>query len=121
MKTARLWPRDDVMMESMNIVMLLTDGFGGFGGISKFNRDLMQALDASRVTERVYTFPRLIPEPIEEPIPESAVYDRKAARGKFAFLRRVLWYAWRGWKPDIVICGHLNLLPAAWLIARLRG
>jgi phosphatidylinositol alpha-1,6-mannosyltransferase len=109
------------MNSAMNIVMLLTDGFGSLGGISKFNRDLMQALDASRVTERVYTFPRLIPDPIEEPIPESVVYDRKAARGKFAFLRRVLWYAWRGSKPDIVICGHLNLLPAAWLIARLRG
>jgi phosphatidylinositol alpha-1,6-mannosyltransferase len=24
-------------------------------------------------------------------------------------------------KPDLVICGHLNLLPAAWLLARLRG
>jgi hypothetical protein len=46
---------------------------------------------------------------------------RKAARGKFAFLRRVLWCAWRGSRPDLVICGHLNLLPAAWLLARLRG
>jgi hypothetical protein len=33
--------------------MLLTDGFGGFGGISKFNRDLIQALDASSVVEGV--------------------------------------------------------------------
>jgi hypothetical protein len=24
-------------------------------------------------------------------------------------------------KPDWVICGHLNLLRAAWLLARLRG
>jgi phosphatidylinositol alpha-1,6-mannosyltransferase len=109
------------MIESINIVMLLTDGFGSLGGISKFNRDFMQALDASAIAERVYALPRLIRNPIDEPIPESAVYDRKAARGKFAFLRRVLWYAWRGSKPDIVICCHLNLLPAAWLMARLRG
>jgi phosphatidylinositol alpha-1,6-mannosyltransferase len=110
-----------LMNSGMNIVMLLTDGFGSLGGISKFNRDFMQALDVSAVTERVYALPRLIPDPIDEPIPESVVYDQKAARGKFAFLRRVLWYAWRGSKPDIVICGHLNLLPAAWLMARLRG
>jgi phosphatidylinositol alpha-1,6-mannosyltransferase len=101
--------------------MLLTDGFGGFGGIAKFNRDFTQALDASSVVARVYAFPRLIPHPIEELIPEAVVYDRKAARGKFAFFRRLLWYAWRGSKPDLVICGHLNLLPVAWLLARLRG
>ncbi len=101
--------------------MLLTDGFGSLGGIPKFNRDFMQALDASAFTERVYVLPRLIPDPIDEPIPESVVYDRKAAGGKIAFLRRVLWYAWRGSKPDIVICGHMNLLPSAWLMARFRG
>src|SRR4051794_10053634 len=101
--------------------MLLTDGFGGFGGISKFNRDFIQAVDASCVAERLYAFPRLILQPIEEPIPESVVYDRKAARGKFAFIRRLLLHAWRGPKPDLVICGHLNLLPAAWLLARRRG
>jgi phosphatidylinositol alpha-1,6-mannosyltransferase len=90
------------------VLMLLTDGFGGFGGIAKFNRDFMQALDASSIAERVYALPQLIPQPIKEPIPVSVVYDRKAARGKFAFLRRVLWYAWRGSRPDLVICGQLN-------------
>jgi hypothetical protein len=49
------------------------------------------------------------------------VYDRKAAAGNFALLRRVFWYAWRGFKPDLVVCGHLILIPAAWLLARLRG
>jgi glycosyltransferase involved in cell wall biosynthesis len=109
------------MVGPVNIVMLLTDGFGGFGGIAKFNRDFIQGISASSIVERMYVLPRLIPHPIEEPIPESVVYDRKAARGKFAYLCRVLWYARSGTKPDLVICGHLNLLPAAWLLARLRG
>lgn len=109
------------MMGSINVVMLMTDGFGSVGGIPKFNRDFLGALDACGTVERVYALPRLIPDPIDDPIPESVVYDRKAARGKFAFLRRVLWYAWRTPQPDIVICGHLNLLPAAWIVARLRG
>jgi phosphatidylinositol alpha-1,6-mannosyltransferase len=81
----------------------------------------MQALDASSVVARVNAFPRLVPDSIEEPIPGSVVYDRKAAGGKFAYLRRVLRYPWRGSKPDRVICGHLNLLPAARLLAWLRG
>jgi glycosyltransferase involved in cell wall biosynthesis len=109
------------MKNSTNIVMLLTDGFGSLGGISKFNKDFMQALAASPVSERVYALPRLIPDPIDEPIPASIIYDRRAADGKFAFTRRVAWHIWRGSKPDIVICGHMNLLPAAWLLARFRG
>jgi phosphatidyl-myo-inositol dimannoside synthase len=103
------------MIGSMNIVMLLTDGFGSLGGIAKFNRDFLEALDASVATERVYALPRLIPDPIDEPIPESVVYDRKAARISAAGALVCL----GGSKPDIVICGRLNLLPAAWLIARL--
>jgi hypothetical protein len=33
--------------------MLLTDGFGGSGDIAKFNRDFMQALDASAALQAV--------------------------------------------------------------------
>ena len=66
--------------------MLLTDGFGGVGGIAKFNRDFLQALDACASVERVHAQPRLIPEPIEEVIPEAVVYDRRAAGGKLAFM-----------------------------------
>jgi hypothetical protein len=66
------------------ILMLFTDGFGGFGGTAKFNRDFMQALDASSIAERVCPLPQLISHPIEGPIPESVVYDRKAVGGRFA-------------------------------------
>ena len=43
------------MVGPVNIVMLLTDGFGGFGGIAKFNRDFMQALDACTVRRQAYS------------------------------------------------------------------
>jgi phosphatidylinositol alpha-1,6-mannosyltransferase len=108
------------MVNSVRIVMLLTDGFGGTGGIAKFNRDFLQALDACADVQRVHALPRLIPVAIDEPVPESVVYDRAAARGKFAFIRRVLAHAWRRGPAELVICGHINLLPAAWLLARLR-
>jgi hypothetical protein len=54
----------------------------------------MQALDPSSA-ERVYALPQLIPQPIEGPIPESIVYDRKAAGVSLPSCARVLWYAWR--------------------------
>ena len=109
------------MTPALRVVMLLTDGFGGIGGIAKFNRDFLQALDACVTVERVYAQPRLIPVPIEEVIPEAVVYDRRAADGKTAFMRRLGARAWGGGRVDLLICGHLYLLPAAWLLARVRG
>jgi phosphatidylinositol alpha-1,6-mannosyltransferase len=109
------------MNNSIRVAMLLSDGFGGFGGIAKFNRDFLQALDDSVRVEHVYVLPRTIPEPIDDVIPESVVYDRRAAVGKFAYMRRILAYLLWGDPVDIVVCGHRNLLPAAWLLARFRG
>jgi phosphatidylinositol alpha-1,6-mannosyltransferase len=109
------------MTDGLDVLMLLTDGFGGRGGIAKFNRDFLQALGDCALVERVYALPRLIPQPTNEPIPEAVVYDRKAAGGRSAFLRRLLTHTWRCEGINLVVCGHLHLLPAAWLVARLRG
>lgn len=100
--------------------MLLSDGFGGFGGIAKFNRDFLQGLDASAAVNRVEAVPRLISEPIDSVMPESVVYDRRAARGKIAFVRRAAAHTWYNNRMDVVVCGHINLLRVAYLIARYR-
>ena len=108
------------MFGSLRIVMFMSDGFGSFGGISRFNRDFLSALDHSHHVERVQAVPRVISEPITESIPESVVYDRKAARGKPAILLRSLTYARRNHRTHLVICGHLNLLAVAYFVARLQ-
>lgn len=108
------------MSAGLRALVLLTDAFGGIGGIAKFNRDFLQALDECPFIERVYALPRKIPEPIDESIPEIVVYDRKAASGKLSFLLRAAAHAWRDSPIDVVICGHLHLLPAAWVVARAR-
>ena len=59
------------MTTALRMLMLLTDGFGGFGGIAKFNRDFLQALDACELVERVQALPRLVPDPIERGRPGS--------------------------------------------------
>ena len=110
------------MTTALRTLMLLTDGFGGVGGIAKFNRDFLRALDSCNLVERVQVLPRLIVEPImRRAIPEAVVYDRKAAGGKTAFILRVAAHLCRANQVNLVICGHINLLPAAWLVARLRA
>jgi glycosyltransferase involved in cell wall biosynthesis len=105
----------------MRVHMLLTDGFGGFGGISRFNRDFLSALSVCPLVERVHALPRVISDPIEEPIPEAVVYERRAARGRVSYALAVIRYAVWGPRADLVICGHINLLPLAWIVARLAG
>jgi phosphatidyl-myo-inositol dimannoside synthase len=100
--------------------MLLTDGYGGVGGVAKFNRDFLQALDACQIVERVQAVPRLVPRSIDGRIPESVVYDRKASKSRSAFLLRAAWHAWCSESVTLVICGHLHLLSVAWLVARCR-
>ena len=104
----------------MRVQMLVTDGFGGFGGISRFNRDFLSALNVCPLVERVYALPRVISDPIEEPIPEAVVYERWAARGRVSYALAIIRRAVRGPRADLMICGHINLLPLAWAPARLR-
>jgi glycosyltransferase involved in cell wall biosynthesis len=102
-------------------MLLLTDAYGGFGGISKFNKDFLRALDTCPPVERVYAIPRLIGTATEdERLPESVVYDRYAAQGKFAFIKGVWAHNWRADRVNLVICGHINLLPVAWTCARFH-
>ena len=42
----------------MNVLALVTDAFGGFGGIAQYNRDLLTALVRGRGGGRVVVLPR---------------------------------------------------------------
>jgi glycosyltransferase involved in cell wall biosynthesis len=105
----------------MRVQMLLTDGFGGFGGISRFNRNFLGALNVCPLVERVHALPRVISDPIAEPIPELVVYERRAARGRPSYALAVVRHASMRPRADLVICGHINLLPLAWIAAKLAG
>src|SRR5262245_11665576 len=109
-----------MMRRSIRVQMLLTDAFGSLGGISQFNRDFLAALNACSEVERVHALPRLINQPVEEVIPEAVIFNRKAARGRIAFATQLLRYSLRADRADVVICGHLHLLPLAWLAARYQ-
>lgn len=101
----------------MRLLTLVTDAFGGRGGIAKFNRDLLTALcDHPAVTE-VVALPRVMSEPVTRLIPEGLTYHHGAAGSKGGYVRAVGQMLLRGGRFDGVVCGHLYLLPLAVLAA----
>ena len=90
----------------MNILFLVTDAYGGHGGIALFNRELCAALSNARIT----VIPRVVRGLVQDP-PPHVHFVTEAAEGPVAYLRAVA--AARRAKPDLVICGHINLLPIA--------
>ena len=89
------------------ILLLCTDAYGGHGGIALYNRDLCEAL-ARRA--KLTVIPRVVRGEIGS-VPANVNFVAGAARSNAAYARAVL-HARRE-KPDLVICGHVNLLPAA--------
>lgn len=90
----------------MNILFLVTDAYGGHGGIALFNRELCAALTDARIT----VIPRVVRGLVQDP-PPHVTFVAEAAESPVAYLRAVA--AARRTKPDLVICGHINLLPIA--------
>ena len=91
----------------MRILFLCTDAYGGHGGIALYNRDLCAAL-ATRV--EVTVIPRVVSGAIGD-IPRNINFVAEAARSNVAYLKAIA--RARRTKFDLVICGHVNLLPVA--------
>jgi asparagine synthase (glutamine-hydrolysing) len=90
----------------------VTDGFGGHGGIALYNRDLLQALCSFPRCAGVVAIPRLMPN-APEPMPAKLAYLTQAVGGKMRYLATVLRMLRDDRDFDLVVCGHINLLPLA--------
>lgn len=99
----------------MRILVVLTDAFGGHGGIAQYNRDLLSALCSIPEISEVIAVPRTLPFPPGD-IPAKLRYYPRAAGSKLRFIFSVLAVS-RG-KFDLIICGHINLLPIAVFLKR---
>ncbi|MBO9711496.1 glycosyltransferase family 4 protein [Sphingomonas sp.] len=107
------------MSRPATFLILVTDAYGGFGGISQYNRDLIDGLCSLDEVGRVDALPRIAKEPVGE-LPAKLHFDLSGIAGKPAYALAVLRHAFSGPRPDLVLCGHLNLLPLAALVAGLR-
>jgi len=99
----------------LHCLALVTDAFGGRGGIAQHNRDLLGALVECGAV--VSVVPRYAPDRIVTP---AGVRQLPARRGKLAYSLSALLWARRE-RVDIVFCGHLYMVTLAWLVARLNG
>ena len=104
---------------AMRLLVLLTDAFGGRGGIAKFNRDLLRALTEHRDCEEVVALPRVITDEIGA-LPPKLTFRSDAVGSKPRFIRSVLESA-RDDRFDAVICGHIHLVPAAAYVRQRLG
>ena len=103
----------------LRVLALVTDAYGGGGGIAQFNRDLLNAMARSDLVQEVVVLPRaagaatgLVPEKVRQLPPRAGkagyvVHALRAARGLGPF--------------DVVFCGHLFAAPLAAAVARLAG
>ncbi|MGA2953444.1 MAG: glycosyltransferase family 4 protein [Caulobacteraceae bacterium] len=100
----------------MRVLALVSEAFGGYGGIAQYNRDLFTAMSAFAAKPVVDVLPRYAREragPLPDRVRQyAAVGDRQLlALTALALAERR--------RPDVVFSGHLHLSPlAAWIARR---
>jgi len=104
----------------MRILCLITDAFGGHGGISKFNRDLLTSLCSHSDVKEVVAIPRIMPNP-PGILPQKLTYVTAGLNSKESFFSEVLHCLRLKPRFDLVICGHINLIPFSYLCRRITG
>ena len=102
----------------LRALAFLPDAFGGHGGIALYNRDLLTSLCAMPDVAEVVAVPRLIGTRME-PLPAKLRYRIEAANSKLRYLATAASILLGDTRFDMVLCGHVNLLPVA-VAAKLR-
>ena len=105
----RKWARRvlPVPPRSFRVLALVTDAFGGHGGIAKFNRDLLTSVAAMPECAEVVCLPRIISRPVDG-VPDGVRFVSASARGKPSYMVALL-RALREGPYDLLIIGHINL------------
>jgi glycosyltransferase involved in cell wall biosynthesis len=99
----------------MRILFPTTDAFGGHGGLAKYNRDFMTALCSHEAIDELVAVPRIVTNELED-LPSNLRFLATASGGKGRFVG-TLGHQLATRAFDLVVCGHVNLLPLALLAA----
>lgn len=98
---------------------LVSDAYGGTGGIALYNRDAIEAMCADPLVKQVVALPRVAPNPVE-PMPGKLDYDISGLASNFGYARALLRQLLRG-KFDLIYCAHVNLIPLAHIASLISG
>ena len=108
------------MSRGLKILALVTDAFGGYGGIAQYNRDLMQACAASDAVGRVVILPRI--GTFEGGLAQlPKISQRPAHFGRASYILAALRLTLAEGPFDVIFCGHLYHTPLAVALARVTG
>ena len=97
----------------MRVLLLTTDAYGGHGGIALYNRDVADALASLPEVDEVVVIVRTLPLAATG-IPDKVRFVATAAGSKWRYVGAALAAARKPF--DMVICGHIHLLPLAVLL-----
>lgn len=104
------------MTRSVRILALITDGFGGHGGISRYNRDLLTALSQNDAVAEIVVAPRLGRSDQGELPPR--VRQLPPVFNKVGYSLRAIRLAMTDGPFDVVFCGHILQVPLAAMVAQ---
>lgn len=102
----------------MRIYALITDAYGGHGGVAVFNKDMLSSFLRHPAVTEVVAAPRVISHAMEA-LPDGLVYRTRAATGVVGFLGTIMRDLRQIARCDMIYCGHLNLAPLAWALGRM--
>jgi phosphatidylinositol alpha-1,6-mannosyltransferase len=99
------------------VLALVTEAFGGRGGIAQYNRDFLGSLAESESVSVITVLPRHAPDRLLSP---ARIEQLPPKPGRIAYALAALRTTFSR-SAGIVFCGHLYMAPLAALIARLGG
>jgi glycosyltransferase involved in cell wall biosynthesis len=98
----------------MRVLFLSMEAFGGLGGIAKYNRDFLRALSAAPEVSEVVAVPRRMLLP-PGPLPPKLTYVTGALPNRITYIKAVIKLLKENPRYDVIGCGHIKLLPMAFL------
>jgi phosphatidyl-myo-inositol dimannoside synthase len=114
-------PSDDarqlIFMKQQRWLALVTDAFGGRGGIAQYNRDFLAAVAECGTVSSIIVMARHAPDRAVTP---AWIRQAPPRPGRFIYTAAALLAALCQ-RVDVVFCGHLYMAPVAAVIARLKG
>jgi phosphatidylinositol alpha-1,6-mannosyltransferase len=103
-------------MRPQRWLALVTDAFGGRGGIAQYNRDFLSAVAECEAVSSMIVIPRHAPDQVVTPTGLRQAPPR-AGRISYTFMTLLIAI----YEPiDVVFCGHLYMAHLAAVIARLK-
>jgi phosphatidylinositol alpha-1,6-mannosyltransferase len=109
------------MTSAPAMLALVTDAFGGHGGIAQYNRDFLRALadpgSEGMAVSPITVLPRHAPDQAAPPV---GIQQMPQQPSRVAYTLNALALACTR-QVDLVFCGHLYMAPLAAAIARLKG